>query len=113
MLDAIETGLLHILPWSFVAKTAALTLMWWTLDKQSIPTGPLGVRINVSFRSQALMSLLITWAMFILSRRVDASDIEWPFVTIALAGLSLWPMVAAWGHYQVWRTYRQIARDKA
>lgn len=110
MLDVIEDTMLAILPWSFAVKTIALGLMWWKLDRQTQPTGPLGVQINASFRLQFIMSTLITWAMFILSSRTDATDIDWPFVTVALAGLALWPFVAAWGHYRVWWTYRQMVR---
>lgn len=112
MLDAIETVLLLILPWSFVAKTAALGVMGWTFNVRTQPTGPLGERINVEFRDQFLMSALITWAMFILSHQVDATEIDWPFVTFALAGLALWPWRTAWAHFAVWRTYREIAREK-
>lgn len=112
MLDSIEAVMLWVLPWSFVAKTVALTVMWWRLDKQTTPTGPLGERINDAFGDQALMSAFITWVMFILSTETDGSEIEWPFVTLALTMLTLWPFRTAWSYYRVWRTYTDIARKK-
>lgn len=112
MLDSIETVLLIILPWSFVAKSIALGVMWWTLSYRTTATGPLGQRIDISFRDQFVMSMFITWAMFILFLEVDASEVNWPFVTLSLLGLSLWPWRAAWSHYRVWRYYRHLAREK-
>jgi hypothetical protein len=113
VVDAIEAALLLILPWSFVAKTVALAWMGWHLNVRTKPTGPLGQRINVEFRDQAIMSGWITWGMFLLSYGLDSSEIDWPWVSIALAGMSLWPFRAAWSHFRVYLTYRQIAREKS
>ena len=110
MLDAIEAVLLLILPWSFVAKTLALGFMGWHLNYRTSKPGPVGAKINVEFRDQTIMSLLITWAMFIISRQIDATEIDWPFVTLALLGLALWPLRTAWSHYDVFRTYRRQQR---
>lgn len=112
MINAIETVLLTILPWSFVAMTLALAVMWWTLDRRTTPTGPLGMNINDLFLVLLVKGVLTTWAMFILSSQVDASEIEWPFVTIALAGLALSPLGATWALYRMLRTYRDLAHQK-
>lgn len=112
MLDAVETVLLFILPWSFVAKTGALALMWWHLRYRTVATGPLGERIDLSFRDQAIMSAFITWTMFLLSRGLDATEIDWPFVSLSLAGVSLWPWRTARSHFRVYQTYHDIAIDK-
>ena len=113
MIDSMETVLLIILPWSYVVKSLALGLMWWALDKRTTPTGPLGRRINGTFWRQFIMSLFITWAMFILSSETDASEIDWPFVSVALAGLAIWPLPTAWSYFELYLTYRHIAREKA
>lgn len=112
MIDAIEAVLLLILPWSFAAKSLALGVMWWELQFQTVPIGPLGQRINVEFRDQFIMSLFITAAMVILSRSVQADEVDWPFVSLVLMGLALFPFRAAWSHFQTYRTYRRIATGK-
>lgn len=112
MIDAIERVLLIVLPFSFVAKTAALGFMWWYLQYRTVPTGPLGTRINIAFRDQFIMSLLITQAMAILALEVDASEVDWPFVSLALAGIAIYPFRAAWSYYLTFRTYRRLSRRK-
>jgi len=106
MLDAIETVLLLILPWSFVAKTISLGLMGYLLNRRTQAKGPVGAKINVEFRDQAIMSAFITWGMFLLSHGIDATEINWPFVSLALAGMTVWPFKTAWSHYDVYRTYQ-------
>lgn len=113
MLDAVEGCLLLILPWSFSAKSIALGVMWWHLRFRTEPSGRLGRRINVEFRDQFIMSLLITMAMVVLSRTVQADEVEWPFVSLVLFGLALFPFQVAWSYFRVYRTYREIAKDKA
>lgn len=112
MTDNIEAVLLTILPWSFVLKSTAMLIMWWALQFKTTTTRPLGRRINVSFRDQLVMSIVITLAMFILSHETDATEIDWPYVSIALTLLAIWPLRTAWSHYRVWRKYREIARSK-
>lgn len=112
MLDTATAIFLMVMPWAYVAKTFALFLMWWTLTQKTVSTGPLGVRINTSFLLQAIMSLILIALVFYISTRVEVSDIEWPVMTLVLGAATFWPFVAAWGHYRVWLTYRQIARSR-
>lgn len=112
MLDDVEALMLAILPWSFVAKTAALAFMGWHLNFRTESKGPVGEKINVEFRDQTIMSVLITWVMFIVSRQIDASEIDWPFVSLALTAVALWPWRTAWAHFDVYRTYRALMRQR-
>lgn len=113
MLNAIEAVMLTILPWSFAAKSLAIGVMWWHLRFRTNASGPLGKRINIEFRDQFIMSVFNLWAMAILSRDVDATEVDWPLVTLALTGLAVWPWRTAWSHFRVYRTYRQIAKGDA
>lgn len=112
MLDTIETVLLYILPWSYVAKTTAVAVMWWTLYRYTIPTGPLGESLNVQFRDQMIQAMFNTWVMFIVFQQVDATEVNWPFVSLALLGVTVWPWRLARSHYRTWRIYWKLAREK-
>jgi hypothetical protein len=112
MADSLEAFLLALLPWSFVIKTLAIGIMGLHLNRYTVPTGPLGKRINIEFIDQTIMSALITAGVFILASRVDPAHVYSPMDTILLAGVSLWPLRTAWSHYAVYRTYLQIARGE-
>lgn len=112
-LNAIETVLLAMLPFSFAAKTLALGFMWWHLRFRTSTTGPLGERINISFGATTIMSMFLTWLAYILYVDVDANEINWPMTTLALIGLAVWPWVTAWTHARVYLGYRRIAHGNA
>lgn len=112
MLDAIEAVLLVILPWSYVAKTVAVGVMWWTLYRYTIPTGPLGESLNDLFRKQMIQAAFNTWVMFILSHEIDAREIDWPFVSLALVVVTVWPWLLGKSYFQTWRIYWRMAREK-
>lgn len=112
MHESIVAIMLTILPWSWTAKTIALAVMWWTLSRKTVSTGPLGIDINISFRDQAIMSFIATLMMVVIWIEVDPADIQWPFIAALLAAGVLWPFRAARSHYRVWWTYRRIAREK-
>ena len=113
MIEVIEALLLKLLPLSLFLKTVALAFIWYHLRFHTSPVGPLGQRINISFRDQSIMSACITWAMAILAMEVDASEIDWPYVSIALTGIALWPIRTAWSHIEVYRQYRIIQRERS
>lgn len=113
MLETYEAVLLFLLPYSFTSKSLALGVMWWHLRFRTISSGPLGDDINIEFRDQFTMSLFITLAMVILSQNVEPGDVEWPWVSLVLSGLALFPFKAAWSHFRVYRRYVRIARDRA
>jgi len=113
VLNSIESVLLATLPLSFAAKTLALGFMWWHLAFRTVPTGPLGRRINISFRDTTIMSSILTCLMVALWRLIDPADIHWPVTSALLFALAIWPWRAAWTHASVYLTYRQIAHEKA
>lgn len=112
MLDTIEALLLLALPVSFALKTVAIGMMWLLLQFGTDPVGELGMEINESFRDVTIMSALLTWVMVLLAQNIDASEIDWPFVTLALTGLALWPIRVSYQQLRIYMVYRQILKRK-
>lgn len=112
MLDSIETGLLLILPWSYVAKTAVVLVLWWTLQYRTITTTELGRRINDAFLKQWVMACINAGIMFAVQRGIDATEIHWPFISLLLLAAAVWPWVVARSYYREFASYRQMERRK-
>lgn len=118
MLDMIETVMLRVLPISFAVKSLALMLMWAHLRFETTPLGPLGEKINLSFRETFIMSVFLTWVMTLIAIYIDSSEIHWPVTSLAITACAIWPLRTAWAQWRVYYHYRNMdrlsrtARDK-
>lgn len=94
MLDQIETTLLALLPVAFAGKTAVFT--WISLQLLSEkPVSTLGKWINALFVATAMISALLTWLMWVLYQEVDATEVDWPLMSILLLLVTSFPFVVS------------------